>query len=69
MSASPCRLRDYESSGAPAEVRYDSEYAANQTQGIWKMNKNIPLVKRARELLSEARAAALRGWHRDSTSS
>ena len=40
----------------PACICYDSEYAAKQAQGLWKVNKNRALVHRAQALLAHARA-------------
>eukprot|EP00966_Prymnesium_polylepis_P139636 3226439-Prymnesium_polylepis.1 len=34
-------------------VRFDSEYAANQTQGKWTAKKNKALVAEARRALAE----------------
>ena len=39
----------------PAVICYDSEYAAMQTQGLWRAKKNKALVQRAQAALAEAR--------------
>ena len=39
----------------PAVICYDSEYAAMQTQGLWRPKKNQALVQRAQAALAEAR--------------
>ena len=39
----------------PACICYDSNYAANQTEGKWKVNKNKELVRTAQSLLAQAR--------------
>jgi len=49
-------LAHVERSGRSAVICYDSEYAANQTLGQQKTNKNKALVARAQALLASARA-------------
>ena len=39
----------------PAVICYDSEYAAMQTQGLWRAKKNKALIRRAQAALAEAR--------------
>ena len=39
----------------PAVICYDSEYAAMQTQGLWRAKKNKALIQRAQATLAEAR--------------
>ena len=39
----------------PAVICYDSEYAAMQTQGLWRAKKNKALIHRAQAALAEAR--------------
>ena len=53
-------LRDDEPSGRDAVICYDSEYAANQTQGLWKANKNQALVRRAQTTLGHVRGKGRR---------
>ena len=44
-------------------IRYDSEYAASMTRGLWKATKNKGLVRQCQETLKESEAAGVQvGW-------
>ena len=49
-------LVEHDATGRAAVICYDSEYAAAQTQGLQKTNKNRALVLKAQSLLAAARA-------------
>jgi len=48
-------LTEHEPSSRAAVICYDSNYAANQAQGIHKAHKNVALSRRSHQLLADAR--------------
>lgn len=50
------KWRQEEGGGTTTLVtHYDSEYAANMAKGLWRLRRNVVLIKRARKELEEAR--------------
>lgn len=45
-----------EGSHAPARLRYDSKYAANIAEKVWRAHKNVALAERCQSLLAAERA-------------